>query len=176
MLVLARVCDSNGTHRASIPKLIDLINAQGGRSAILSEARTWTPNFPRRAAANEKRADDLLNSAIRRFERWSKSPKCKEMIDFRHTHLAHDLRLLPKRPKVRMGDIEYSLQVLSGIVRDIHFAIGGQWQDHSDLQHVWSERIRPFWRRLHIGSDFENSRRRKSLAALRTGKSSRYPY
>lgn len=172
MLVLARVCDSKDTHRASLPKLIDLVDAHGGRAEILSEARSWTPRFPHRADANEKRAEDLLNSAIRRFNRWRQSSKCKEVIDFRHTHLAHDLRLHSKRPKVRVGDIEYGLQVLSGIVRDFQFAIGGQWQDHAHLRQVWEERIEPFWRRLHVGSNFENSRRRKLLAALRSRRTS----
>ena len=174
ILVLARICDNKREHRASLPKLIDVIQTKGARVDILAEARNWTPRFPHRADANEKKADDALNSAIRRFERWKNSPRFKELIDFRHTHLAHDLRLHPKRPKVKLGDVEFALQVLSGIVEEFHLAIGGQWQDYSSIRDSWLKRARPFWRRLHIGSDFENARRRKFLAALRSGRSQKY--
>ena len=136
VVALTRIHDPPGKHRASLPRLMNLLEDKSLVRCFVELARHWTPQIERLAEINAHRAARSILRASVRYKRLVASDEGKTWLtalkEFRDHHLVHSLFNLSEGDRVQYGYIGDLLERTMPIVEDLQFGIEGVNRDREE--------------------------------------------
>ena len=150
VVALTRIYDPPTKNRASLPRLMQLLEERPLVGLFVELARRWIIGIDRLEKINAYRAAKAILRARRRYKRLVESDEGKTWLrtlkEFRDHHLVHSLFNLNEGDRVQYGYIGDLLDRTMPIIDDLQFGIEGVNRDRNEDRAEEQARAESFWK------------------------------